>query len=155
MTRAQLEHAIRAACDVANDTELIIFGSQAILGEYPDAPADLRASIEVDIQPRNRPEAVDKIDGALGELSLFHGTHGFYVQGVERAAQNELSGALGYMHAWAGKTVNVGVGCPRLLRHDRRIRLRILLDDIELHLGPIPYLVELQFVRHTKPSLHS
>jgi hypothetical protein len=82
MTRAQLEHAIRAACDVANDTELIIFGSQAILGEYPDAPADLRASIEVDIQPRNRPEAVDKIDGALGELSLFHGTHGFYVQGV-------------------------------------------------------------------------
>jgi len=30
----QLEHAIRAACDVAEDTELLIFGSQAIL-EFP------------------------------------------------------------------------------------------------------------------------
>jgi hypothetical protein len=31
MTRDQLEHAIRAACDVSKDTELYIFGSQAIL----------------------------------------------------------------------------------------------------------------------------
>ena len=34
MTRDQLEHAIRAACDVAHDTELIVFGSQAILGTF-------------------------------------------------------------------------------------------------------------------------
>ena len=67
MTRKQLEHAIRAACDVAEDTELIIFGSQAILAEHPDAPPELRASIEVDVQPVNRPDAVDLIDGALGE----------------------------------------------------------------------------------------
>ena len=44
MTRDQLEHAIRAACDVAEDTELLVFGSQAILGEHPDAPPELRAS---------------------------------------------------------------------------------------------------------------
>lgn len=82
MTRDQLEHAIRAACAVSEDTELLIFGSQAILGEHPDAPADIRASVEVDVQPKNKPETVDKIDGALGELSMFHGTHGFYVHGV-------------------------------------------------------------------------
>ena len=41
MTRDQLEHAIRAACDVSEDTELWIFGSQAILGEFPDAPKSL------------------------------------------------------------------------------------------------------------------
>ena len=82
MTRDQLEHAIRAACAVSEDTELLIFGSQAILGEHPNAPADLRASVEVDVQPKNKPESVDKIDGALGELSLFHRTHGFYVHGV-------------------------------------------------------------------------
>ena len=82
MTRDQLEHAIRAACDVSMDTELWIFGSQAILGEFPNAPASLRASIEVDVQPKNRPETVDAIDGALGELSMFHQTHGFYVHGV-------------------------------------------------------------------------
>jgi hypothetical protein len=82
MTRDQLEHAIRAACDVSNDTELWIFGSQALLGEYPDAPESLRASIEVDVQPKNRPEAVDIIDSVLGELSMFHKTHGFYVHGI-------------------------------------------------------------------------
>ncbi len=66
MTREQLEHAIRAACDVSKDTELWIFGSQAILGEFPDAPESLRASIEVDVQPKNRPETVDYIDGRFG-----------------------------------------------------------------------------------------
>jgi len=49
MTRDQLEHAIRAACTVSGDTELLIFGSQAILGSYPFAPQSLRASIEVDL----------------------------------------------------------------------------------------------------------
>ncbi len=38
--------------------------------------------MEVDVQPKNRPEKVDSIDGALGELSPFYKTHGFYVQGV-------------------------------------------------------------------------
>ena len=82
MTRDQLEHAIRAACDVSKDTELWIFGSQAILGEFPNASEKLRASIEVDVQPKNKPEAVDDIDGNLGELSMFHHTHGFYVHGI-------------------------------------------------------------------------
>lgn len=82
MTREQLEHAIRAACDVSEDSELWVFGSQAILGEFPNAPERLRASIEVDVQPKNRPDAVDAIDGALGELSQFHQTHGFYVHGI-------------------------------------------------------------------------
>ena len=82
MTREQLEHAIRAACEVSEDTEIWIFGSQAILAEFPDAPEDLRASIEVDVQPKNRPDKVDVIDGALGELSPFHQTHGFYVHGL-------------------------------------------------------------------------
>jgi len=82
MNREQLEHAIRAACDVSGDNELYIFGSQAILGQYPDAHQQLRQSIEVDLSPKNKPETIDKIDGALGENSPFHQTHGFYVHGV-------------------------------------------------------------------------
>jgi len=100
MTRDQLEHAIRAACDVAGDTELLIFGSQAILGEHPDAPPDLRTSIEVDVQPRNYPEAVDMIDAMLGELSQFHETHGFYVQGVSIEVAMLPEG-------WEGRTIQV------------------------------------------------
>ena len=78
----QLEHAIRAACDIAGDTELLIFGSQSILATFPEAPEALRASIEVDVQSKNRPEMTDFIDGALGQDSMFHATHGFYVHGV-------------------------------------------------------------------------
>ena len=82
MTFAQLEHAIRAACGVSEDSEVIVFGSQAILGEHRNAHHDLRQSIEADVAPKNKPERVDDIDGSLGELSQFHQTHGFYVHGV-------------------------------------------------------------------------
>ena len=82
MNRDQLEHAIRAACDVAEDEELWVFGSQAILGQHPEAPSDLRRSMEADVTPRNRPEAVDRIDANLGEASPFHRAHGFYVHGI-------------------------------------------------------------------------
>ena len=102
MTREQLEHAIRAACDVSGDSELYVFGSQAILGEYPDAPPALRASIDVDLQPVNYPEMVDRIDGVLGELSMFHKTHGFYVHGVSIEAATLPEG-------WEARTVTVRV----------------------------------------------
>lgn len=82
MTRDELEHAIRAACDVANDREVYVLGSQAILGQFPDAPASLRQSVEADVAPATRPDQVDRIDGTLGELSQFHEAHGFYVHGV-------------------------------------------------------------------------
>lgn len=101
MTREQLEHAIRAACDVAQDRELWIFGSQAILGQHPTAPAELRRSMEVDVSPRNRPEAVDRIDGSLGELSLFHREFGFYVHGVP------IEEAASLPSGWRDRTVPV------------------------------------------------
>jgi hypothetical protein len=82
MKRSELEHAIRAACDVADDTEVYVFGSQAILGEHPNAHGDLTRSMEADIMPVHHPERWENIDGALGELSPFHETHHFYVQGV-------------------------------------------------------------------------
>ena len=36
MRRDQLEHAIRAACQVTGQLEVIVVGSQAILGTYPE-----------------------------------------------------------------------------------------------------------------------
>jgi hypothetical protein len=86
VTREELEHAIRAACDVAGDEAVYVFGSQAILGQYPEAPAELRQSVEVDVAPHTRVDRVDAIDGSLGELSLFHQTFGFYVHGLPIAA---------------------------------------------------------------------
>jgi hypothetical protein len=46
VTRSELEHAIRAARDVADDTEVWVFGSQSILGQFPNAPQTLRRSAE-------------------------------------------------------------------------------------------------------------
>jgi hypothetical protein len=82
VTRDELEHAIRAACDVAGDEAVYVVGSQAILGQYPDAPPALRMSMEADVVPVSRADRVDAIDGALGELSQFQATHGFYVHGL-------------------------------------------------------------------------
>lgn len=82
MTRDQLEHAIRAVCDLTEDQEVYVFGSQAILGQFPNAPAGLLVSEEADISPKLRLDRLDDIDGMLGERSMFHDTFGFYVQGV-------------------------------------------------------------------------
>ena len=69
MNRAQLEHVIRAAATIAGDTEIVVIGSQAILGQYPDAPAELLVSADVDVYPRNHPDRADLIEGSIGELS--------------------------------------------------------------------------------------
>ncbi len=82
MTRDDLEHAIRAACNVSGDDEVYVFGSQAILGQFPEAPAQLRQSAEADIAPVNAVNMTDVIDASLGELSPFHQAFGFYVHGV-------------------------------------------------------------------------
>ena len=82
MTRAQLEHLIRAAADIADDDDIVVIGSQAILGQYPDAPASMRVSAEADLYPLHHPERADLIDGTIGELSPFHETYGYYGQGV-------------------------------------------------------------------------
>ncbi len=59
MTRAELELVIRVAADIADDKEIVVIGSQSILGQFPDAPASLRASVEADVFPKNRPERAD------------------------------------------------------------------------------------------------
>lgn len=82
MRRSDLEHLIRAAGRIAGERELVIIGSQSVLGQYPDAPVALLMSMEADLYPRARPELADKIDGAIGEGSAFHQAHGYYAQGV-------------------------------------------------------------------------
>lgn len=82
MTRSDLEHLIRAAGAIAGDDQIIVIGSQSVLGPFPDAPVALRASMEADLYPRNHPDRADLIDGAIGEGSHFHQQFGYYAQGV-------------------------------------------------------------------------
>ncbi len=82
MNRSELEHIIRAAARVTGEKEFIIIGSQAILGAAPDAPRELRESMEADIYPRDRPDLSEAIEGALGRYSSFHDTFEIYADGT-------------------------------------------------------------------------
>lgn len=83
MTRSDLEHIIRAAGTIANDSEIVIIGSQSVLGQFPRAPLALLVSTEADVFPHNHPERADLIDIQIGEGSAFHQEFGYYAQGVD------------------------------------------------------------------------
>lgn len=82
MERKDLEHIIRAAGAIAHVDKLVVLGSQAILGLYPDPPKELLVSQEVDMYPLEQPQKADLIDGTMGELSPFHEEFGYYAHGV-------------------------------------------------------------------------
>jgi hypothetical protein len=90
MRRDQLEHAIRAACQIAGITEVIIVGSQAILGTYADdeLPFYATRSAEIDVIPiaddaGEIERLAAEIEGVAGELSPFAQQHGFAIDGVD------------------------------------------------------------------------
>jgi hypothetical protein len=80
--RPELEHLIRAAAAVTNEYEIVVIGSQSILGANANPPAALLQSMEADCYPLKNPALADLIDGAIGELSPFHERFGYYAQGV-------------------------------------------------------------------------
>lgn len=82
MKREHLEHIIRASGKIIGEKEFFVIGSQSILGQYPEAPDELLVSNEADIICKINPAKSDLIDGAIGELSNFHESFGYYAQGV-------------------------------------------------------------------------
>lgn len=73
---------IRAATGITGPTELVVVGSQAIPGQYPQAPEKLVVSIEADVFSLRSAADSDLIDGSIGEGSPFHQTFGYYAHGV-------------------------------------------------------------------------
>lgn len=91
--RNELEHIIRASGEIAKVREIIILGSQSILGQYPelsDLADDSRwqnimiRSMEADIMIPESEEKTELVEILIGELSSFHDTFGYYAQGVDR-----------------------------------------------------------------------
>ena len=75
-----------ACTEILHEEAVVIIGSQSVLGSFEDEelPPETTMSMEVDVLPVNDPSETkaDAVDGAIGEGSAFHETHGFYVQGV-------------------------------------------------------------------------
>ncbi len=73
---------IRAVAARANVRDIVVIGSQAIPGSFPHPPERLQQSMDADVYPKDHPELSIVIDGAIGELSIFHSTFGYYAHGV-------------------------------------------------------------------------
>jgi hypothetical protein len=97
-TEEDLQRVVRALAREFKTDTVFIIGSQAILMSWPDAPAIMRGSPEIDAYPANARmweiaegdkgdgilrEASEHIDGLFGSSSLFHRTHGFFIDGTD------------------------------------------------------------------------
>jgi hypothetical protein len=70
MRREQFEHVIAAAAAVSGEREIVVIGSQAILGNVDEPPVGMLFSMEVDVYPRNDPDKANEIEGSLGRKML-------------------------------------------------------------------------------------
>jgi hypothetical protein len=81
-----LEHILRSASKIAADPDVVVVGSQAILGSYKEdvLPERAHASIEADVTflGDHDNDKSDVVDMFLGEDSHFHSSFGYYAQGV-------------------------------------------------------------------------
>lgn len=86
MNRAQLAHVLRSASRIAGDSEVLVVGSQAILGvrDEDELPAAATASMEADIAFLDDADRVkaDEVEGGIGEFSPFHEEFGYYAEGI-------------------------------------------------------------------------
>jgi len=84
--RDQLAHVLRAAARIARDDQILVIGSNAILGSFDEdeLPAETTLSVEADLAFFDDPDELksDLVDGAIGEDSVFHASFGVYGQGV-------------------------------------------------------------------------
>ncbi|MEX1172585.1 MAG: DUF6036 family nucleotidyltransferase [Chloroflexota bacterium] len=86
MNRDQLAHVLRAAANATGQIDILVIGSQAILGSFDadELPIEATRSIEADIGFLHDPseELSDQIDGSIGEMSPFYDAFGYYGQGI-------------------------------------------------------------------------
>jgi hypothetical protein len=107
MRRDQLEHAIRTARQIIGKPEVIVVGSQSILGTFREdqLPADATMSVEIDILPiaddnSETERFADLIEGVAGEFSPFEELHGYSIDGVDLSTSALPTG-------WRGPLVKV------------------------------------------------
>jgi ribosome modulation factor len=86
VNRVDLLHLIRAACDLLDVDEVVVFGSQAILATRTEdeLPYHATRSREADIAAWRDPDQSmsHRLAGVLGEDSAFDHANGYFVDGV-------------------------------------------------------------------------
>ena len=87
MNKTAFHHVVRAAGAVLNVDRVLVIGSQAVHGSLRRFAlfGDFSTEVDIAILGDQEGHAADLIDGAIGEGSLFHDTHGYYGHGVTEA----------------------------------------------------------------------
>lgn len=125
MRRDELLHVARAAASIVDEPYLVVVGSQAVHGSFPDTdlPPETTVSIEADIAVLNPliSNAAHRIDGPIGEGSTFHEEFGYYADGVDLnqiTLPNGWEGRLRTLHTEraTGNHEPVIIRCPEV--HD-------------------------------------
>ena len=124
MRREHFDHLIAAAAQVSGEKEIVVIGSQAILGAFDDPPESMLLSMEADIYPRNNPAKAEEIDASLGDGSPFHGTHGYYAHGVGPETARAPTG-------WRDRLVRVEIP-PRVRQQAGVVALCLEPSDLVL-----------------------
>jgi hypothetical protein len=124
MRRDQFEHVIAAAAEVSGEREIVVIGSQAILGNVDEPPESMLFSMEADVYPRGDPAKAIEIDGSLGDGSHFQSQFGYYAHGVGPETAVAPAG-------WEDRLVRVDIP-PRPGQADRAIALCLEIHDLVL-----------------------
>jgi hypothetical protein len=124
LQRAQFEHLIAAASEVSGEREIVVIGSQAILGIVDEPPESMLFSMEADVYPLHDPAKATEIEGSLGEGSPFQGTYGYYAHGVGPETAKAPAG-------WEERLVRVDIP-PRVGPGSGAIALCLEVHDLIL-----------------------
>ena len=102
MKKQEVDHVLRAAGRITQETQFIIVGSQALHGQYPDLADEIERSAEVDLFAKDHPEKTDSLN-AIGVFSPFHESYGYYADPVDEKTSILPKG-------WRGRLVNLPPG---------------------------------------------
>lgn len=86
MSRAAIDHMLRAAGAVTGSKRFVLVGAAAIIASSATVPDSMATTGEIDIYALDvddPDEVAFELDGSLGRDSQFHETHGYHVDGVE------------------------------------------------------------------------
>lgn len=124
MRREDFEHVISAAAEVCGEREIVVIGSQAILGSVPEPPKATLFSMEADVYPLRDPAKAEEIDASLGDGSFFHATYGYYAHGVGPETAKAPAG-------WEKRLVRLEIS-PRVGRRAGAVALCLEVHDLVL-----------------------
>ncbi len=84
MKRSHLFALFEQAQKLSEHQDFVVVGSLAILGTQDEGelPADMCMSVDIDCYTKADPSRILDLQGALGEGSVFHRAHGYYLDPV-------------------------------------------------------------------------